>query len=158
VTEHASEPVGASSADEIAEEIADSPTEWVAKHVHEYLASDGRNGQRFYGVDALLITTRGRRSGKLRRTALYYGRDGDRYVLVASNGGSRTDPNWYRNLVADPEVDVQVGAERFTARARTATGEERSALWRLMAGIFSNYEQYQAKADREIPVVVLDRI
>jgi deazaflavin-dependent oxidoreductase (nitroreductase family) len=170
VTERMSEPVGASSAEEvteevaevvteeIGEEVADSPTEWVAEHVREYLASDGRNGQRFYGVDALLITTRGRRSGKLRRTALYYGRDGERHVLVASNGGSRTDPNWYRNLVADPEVDVQVGAERFIARARTATGAERTALWRLMAGIFPKYEQYQAKADREIPVVVLDRI
>lgn len=137
--------------------VTDSPTGWVAKHVQEYLATDGKKGQQFYGVAALLLTTRGRRTGKLRRTALYYAKDGDRYVLVASNGGSPTHPNWYRNLAANPEVDVQVGAERFTARARTATGDERAALWRLMVSAFANYEEYQAKADREIPVVVLDR-
>ncbi|HET9141960.1 nitroreductase family deazaflavin-dependent oxidoreductase [Actinophytocola sp.] len=129
----------------------------MAKHVREYLATDGETGQRFYGVPALLITTRGRRSGKLRRTALYYGQDGDRYVVIASNGGSPEHPNWYRNLAADPTVEVQVGAERFTARARTATGAERATLWKLMAGLFPNYDEYQAKASREIPVVVLDR-
>ncbi|HEU5470377.1 MAG TPA: nitroreductase family deazaflavin-dependent oxidoreductase [Actinophytocola sp.] len=139
------------------EEITESPTGWVAKHVRQYLDSDGAQGGKFYGVDALLITTRGRRSGLLRRTALYYGRDGERYVVIASNGGSPTHPNWYRNLAADPTVSVQVGAERFTARAHTVTGPERAALWDRMAAIYPSYNDYQAKATREIPVVVLER-
>jgi deazaflavin-dependent oxidoreductase (nitroreductase family) len=102
------------------------------------------------------VTTRGRKSGKLRRTALYYGRDGDRYLLVASNGGAHTHPAWYLNLLEHPEVRVQVGAEQFTARARTATAEERQPLWDVMAEIFPTYNQYQAKARREIPVVILE--
>jgi deazaflavin-dependent oxidoreductase (nitroreductase family) len=102
-------------------EITDSPIGWVAKHVKRYLDSDGRDGHRFNGHDALLITTRGRKTGKLRRTALYYGRDADRYLLVASDGGSPTNPAWYLNLVEHPEIEVQVGADKFTARARTAS-------------------------------------
>ena len=125
--------------------------------MRQYVESDGRNGQRFNGHDALLITTRGRRTGTLRRTALFYGRDGERYLLVASNGGSRTHPAWYLNLSADPRVEVQVGAERFSANARTANADERPAMWAAMAAIFPLYDQYQAKAEREIPVVVLER-
>ncbi len=139
------------------QEITDNPTDWVNKHIRQYVETDGTKGGRFYGHDALLITTRGRKSGALRRTALYYGVDGDRYVLVASNGGSKTHPSWYLNLAADPAVEVQIGPEKFAARARTATGDERARLWDLMATIFSTYNQYQARAKREIPVVVLER-
>jgi len=139
------------------EEIYDSPTRWVAKHIRKYVDSDGAQGQVFYGVQALLLTTRGRRSGKLRRTALYYGeRDGD-YIVVASNGGSKGHPSWYLNLDAEPRVQVQVGGEQFDAIARTATGAERAGLWKLMVEVFDKYEQYQAKVSREIPVVVLTR-
>jgi deazaflavin-dependent oxidoreductase (nitroreductase family) len=140
-----------------AEEIIDNPTDWVNKHIRQYVESDGKKGQRFYGHDALLITTRGRRTGRLRRTALYYGRDGDRYLLVASNGGAKKHPAWYLNLVEHPEVDVQVGAERFTARARTAGPDERQRLWDVMAAIFPTYDSYAAKARREIPVIILER-
>jgi deazaflavin-dependent oxidoreductase (nitroreductase family) len=139
------------------DEITDSPTGWVATHIGEYVSSGGKKGARFYGVDALLIVTRGRRSGRLRRTALYYGVDGDHYVLVASDGGAAADPNWYRNLAADPGVVIQVGTETFGGWARTATGAERARLWELMVGIFPKYAQYQAKAAREIPVVVVER-
>jgi deazaflavin-dependent oxidoreductase (nitroreductase family) len=138
------------------EEIVDSPTDWVAKHIRQYVESGGTEGQRFYGVDALLLTTRGRRTGKPRRTALYYGHHGGRFVVVASNGGSATHPLWYRNLVADPQVQVQVGERAFAARARTATGDERAELWSMMVGLFGKYEQYQTSTEREIPVVVLD--
>src|ERR671936_1249551 len=103
------------------EEVLDSPTRWVARHVRRYLETDGRSGHRWNGRNTLLLTTRGRRSGKLRRTALIYGQDGDRYLVVASNGGSRKHPSWYQNLVEHPEVEVQVGAESFAATARTAT-------------------------------------
>lgn len=140
------------------EDITDSPVGWVAKHINRYVESDGKDGQKYQGVQSLLLTTRGRKSGKLYRTALYYGQDGDRYLLVPSNGGSDEHPSWYLNLVANPEVEVQVGADKFMARARTATPEEKPALWAIMTGIFSRYDTYQTKADREIPVVILERI
>ncbi|SCE83843.1 deazaflavin-dependent oxidoreductase, nitroreductase family [Micromonospora haikouensis] len=137
--------------------VVDSPVDWVASHVRRYVATDGTDGGTFHGYDALLITTRGRRSGQLRRTALIYGRDGDRVVLVASNGGAATHPAWYLNLVADPEVELQIGAERFRGRARTASAQERPRLWELMAKVFPTYARYQRDTDREIPVVVVDR-
>jgi deazaflavin-dependent oxidoreductase (nitroreductase family) len=139
------------------EEVLDSPTRWVARHVRRYVQTDGSSGHRWNGRNTLLLTTRGRRSGKLRRTALIYGRDGDNYVVVASNGGARNHPFWYLNLTAEPEVRVQVGPERFAARARTAGAEERPRLWRLMAEIWPDYERYQKRTGREIPVVVLER-
>ncbi|MEX0761953.1 MAG: nitroreductase family deazaflavin-dependent oxidoreductase [Dehalococcoidia bacterium] len=139
------------------EEVLDSPTEWVADHVREYIETDGERGHEWRGVTTLLLTTRGRKSGKLRRTALIYGQDGDRYVVVASKGGAPNHPSWYLNLVDEPRVEVQVGAERFTGRARTATPDEKPALWRKMASLFPNYESYQEKTDREIPVVIIER-
>lgn len=139
------------------EEVMDSPTGWVAKHIQSYVDSDGSNGHRHYNNDALLLTTRGRKSGKLRRTALYYGRDGDRLIVVASNGGSATHPLWYLNLAADPNVTVQVGPDVFPATARLAEPSERPALWELMTGLFQQYNAYQAKATRQIPVVIIER-
>lgn len=141
-----------------AEEVVDSPTGWVAKHIRSYVESDGRDGHRWNGVPTLLLTTRGRKSGKLRRTALIYGQDDDRYVVVASYGGSPEHPLWYRNLSADPNVWVQVGSDRFAARARTATPEEKPRLWKQMASIWPDYDNYQAKTSRDIPVVVLERV
>ncbi|HEX7745933.1 MAG TPA: nitroreductase family deazaflavin-dependent oxidoreductase [Micromonosporaceae bacterium] len=137
-------------------EVHDSPRDWVAEHIRSYVETGGRDGHLWRGVPTLLLTTRGRRSGVLRRTALIYGRDGDNYLVVASSGGSPRHPAWYLNLVADPEVEVQVLADTFRARARTATAEERPALWRTMAAIFPMYDQYQAKADRQIPLVILE--
>ncbi|GGL96010.1 MULTISPECIES: nitroreductase family deazaflavin-dependent oxidoreductase [Micromonospora] len=139
------------------EVIEESPTGWVAEHVRRYLATDGADGATFHGYDSLLLTTRGRTSGKLRRTALIYGRDGDRVLLVASNGGAARHPHWYLNLDAHPEVGVQIGAERFTGRARTASAAERPRLWELMVGVFPQYATYQRETDREIPVVVVER-
>jgi len=140
------------------EEILDSPTGWVATHIRRYVETDGKQGHLYHGLPTLLLTTRGRRSGKLRRTALIYGQDGDRYLLVASNGGAPNHPAWYLNLVEHSEVDVQVGPDKFTARARTATAEEKPALWRQMVSIFPQYDNYQAKAGRDIPVVIVERV
>jgi deazaflavin-dependent oxidoreductase (nitroreductase family) len=145
--------------------VLDSPTWWVAEHTRRYVASDGADGHLWHGPDGsleqglptLLLTTTGRRSGKLRRTALIYGRDGADYVVVASLGGAPTHPLWYLNLTEDPEVGVQVGAETFHARARTATGEEKARLWRLMLEIWPPYAEYQTRTDRDIPVVILER-
>lgn len=139
------------------EEVFDSTTGWVAQHVRRYVETGGRDGHLYQGMPTLLLTTRGRRSGRLRRTALIYGQDGDRCLLVASNGGASEHPAWYLNLVEHPEVGVQVGPDRFTARARTATAEEKPPLWRLMTSIFPVYDTYQAKADRDIPLVIMER-
>jgi deazaflavin-dependent oxidoreductase (nitroreductase family) len=139
------------------EEVLDSPTGWVARHVRRYVETDGRSGHKWHGGETLLLTTRGRKSGKLRRTALLYGQDGDRYLLVASNGGARNHPSWYLNLAAQPEIEVQIGADRFAARARTATAEEKPRLWRLMASIWPDYDRYQKRTSRDIPVVIVER-
>ncbi|MGC5031747.1 nitroreductase family deazaflavin-dependent oxidoreductase [Micromonospora sp. DT229] len=140
------------------EQVLDSPTGWVAEHIDRYVATDGRQGHEWRpGVFTLLLTTRGRRSGELRRTALIYGRDGEAYVIVASQGGDPRHPAWYLNLDADPTVQVQVGPERFTARARTATAEEKARLWPTMTDIWPAYDDYQAKTERDIPVVLLER-
>ncbi|MFX0594307.1 nitroreductase family deazaflavin-dependent oxidoreductase [Melissospora conviva] len=140
------------------EQVLDSPQSWVADHIRTYVESEGLQGHEWRpGVYTLLLTTRGRRSGQLRRTALIYGRDGDRYLVVASQGGAPSHPYWYLNLLADPEVQVQVGSEVFTARARTADARERARMWATMAAIWPQYDDYQAKTGREIPVVVLER-
>lgn len=137
-------------------EVFDSPTGWVADHIRRYVESDGEDGHRWRGVNTLLLTTTGRKTGKLRRTALIYGEDGDRYVIVASRGGAKAHPSWYLNLTADPEVEVQVGAEHFRARAQTATAEAKPDLWKLMTSIWPAYDDYQSMCDRAIPVVTLE--
>lgn len=140
------------------EEVWDSPTDWVGEHVRKYVESNGANGHDFNGYAALLLTTRGRRSGKLRRTALIYGREDGDYVIVASNGGAATHPSWYLNLTEEPLVHVQAGAETFDARARTAGPAERPGLWRKMTELFTPYVHYQQGNEREIPVVVLEPV
>jgi deazaflavin-dependent oxidoreductase (nitroreductase family) len=139
------------------DDIFDSPTGWVAKHIREYVETNGRDGHLWRGVPTLLLTTRGRKTGLRRRTALIYGKDGDNYVVVASRGGHSKHPAWYLNLVENPEVEVQVEADKFSARAHTASPEEKARLWPLMVSIWPSYDDYQAKTDREIPVVVLVR-
>lgn len=139
-----------------AQEPIDSPVDWVAEHTRRYVATGGEEGHLWNGVPTLLLTTIGRRSGQPRRTALIYGRDGDRYLVVASKGGAAEHPLWYRNLSARPKVEVQVGAEHFRARARTATPNEKPALWQRMTQIWPAYDEYQAKTSREIPLVILE--
>jgi deazaflavin-dependent oxidoreductase (nitroreductase family) len=138
------------------EEVFDSPTGWVKSHIKTYVESDGKKGHLWRGLPTLLLTTQGRKSGKLRRTALIYGQDGKNYLLVASNGGDPNHPAWYLNLSANPEVELQVGTEKFKARARTANATEKPKLWKIMSKIFPTYDRYQAKAGREIPLVILE--
>jgi deazaflavin-dependent oxidoreductase (nitroreductase family) len=134
------------------------PPGWQREHARRYLATGGRDGHIWEGVPTLLLTTTGRRSGESRTTPLIYGRDGERYLLVASRGGAPAHPSWYENLVAQPEVRVQVMAERFRARARGATAAEKPALWKTMTAIWPPYEEYQRRTTREIPVVIIERI
>ena len=136
-------------------EIHDSPRDWVRRHIHDYLATDGKGrGAR----RRLLLTTRGRRTGELRRTALYFWIDGDDYFVVGSDAGSRHHPAWYLNLTADPHVIVQVGGEEFQAIARTATAEERPERWARVVEFLDAYAKYQTRTEREIPIVILTPI
>lgn len=129
-----------------------------AEHVRRYLETDGEVGYRWRnGAPILILTTTGRRSGEERVKPLIFGEDDGRYVVVASKGGAKHHPDWYLNLRAEPDVHVQVKADRFRARARTAEGEERARLWEQMAEIWPAYDDYRQKTDREIPVVVLER-
>lgn len=131
---------------------------WQKEHMRRYLATGGEDGHIWEGVPTLLLTTIGRRSGEARTTPLIYGRDGNRYLIVASRGGAPTHPSWYENLVAQPNVEVQVKAQRFKARARPATSAEKPPLWKTMTAIWPAYDDYQTKTPREIPVVILDPV
>jgi deazaflavin-dependent oxidoreductase (nitroreductase family) len=143
------------------EDVIDSPVGWVADHIREYVDSGGNKGHRWRGTDTLLLTTKGRKSGQPRRTALIYGKDGDRYVVVASYGGGPKQPLWFLNLVAEPRVQVQVGQEIVEATARPATPDERPRLWDLMVEILPEYARMApraVKSGREIPVVIIERL
>jgi deazaflavin-dependent oxidoreductase (nitroreductase family) len=129
------------------------------EHVRRYRETDGEEGYIWReGSTILLLTTTGRTTGNESTTPLIFGLDGDNPVVVASKGGAPEHPGWYRNLRKTPQVGVQIKGERFAARARDAQGEERERLWTLMNGIWPHYEEYQRKTDREIPVVVLERV
>lgn len=130
---------------------------WIAEHTKRYLESNGEDGHIWNGVPTLLLTTIGRRSGEPLLLPLIYGTDGGRYLLVASKGGAPEHPHWYKNLVANPEVAVQVGADKFAARARTASEDEKPPLWETMAKLWPAYNEYQAKTERPIPVVIIER-
>lgn len=127
------------------------------EHVRRYRETDGAEGHEWQGTTVLILTTVGRRSGEERATPLIYGRSGDDYLVVASKGGADEPPAWYLNLSDQPEVDVQVLGDRFKARARTATPDEKPEMWKTMVGQWPAYDEYQRKTDREIPVVVLER-
>ncbi len=133
---------------------------WVKEHIGRYLNSNGEDGHIWNGVPTLLLTTTGRRTGKSRTTPLIYGKvEGEeKYVIVASRGGAKNHPSWYLNLVETPAVQLRVAADSFDAAARTASDEEKPALWSMMAEIWPAYNEYQAKTAREIPVVVLERV
>lgn len=125
-------------------------------HQVVYRATGGLVGQRLGNLTFLLLTTRGAKSGLARTLPLVYGRDGDNLVLVASKGGSPKHPAWYVNLSAHPDVVVQVGSTNVWMRARTATGAERTRLWKLMTRQYKGYDGYQQRTDRAIPIVVLE--
>ena len=129
----------------------------MRQHLERYLETNGEEGHIWNGVPTALLTTRGRVTGIPTTTPLIYGRDGERYLLVASRGGAPRHPGWYRNLVRDPNVELQVMGDKFAATARTATPEEKPVLWAIMTEIFPNYDEYQARTEREIPVVVIER-
>lgn len=136
--------------------VVDSPTEWVADHIRRYIESGGEDGHIWRGVPTLLLTTTGRKSGMLRRTALIYGIDGDDYVIVASKGGHPSNPLWFENLVEDSNVEIQVGPQIIQARASVITDESRyQRVWDQMATIWPGFNEYKEKTSRLIPLVAL---
>jgi deazaflavin-dependent oxidoreductase (nitroreductase family) len=139
---------------------------WIQDHLQRYLATDGEDGYLWDAslgggkgkIATLLLTTTGRKSGQPLTLPLIFGRAGEDYVVVASQGGAPQNPAWYLNLQANPDVHVQVKADKFKARARTASASERSKLWTQMVGIYGPYADYQKKTEREIPIVILQRV
>jgi deazaflavin-dependent oxidoreductase (nitroreductase family) len=126
------------------------------EHIDRYLATGGEEGHDWQGTQTLLLFTTGRKSGQPRTHPLIYGRHGDGYVVVASKGGAEQHPDWYFNLTANPDVEIQVKDERIPVRARTAPAEEKAELWPVMTKEWPDYDAYQEKTDRDIPVVVLE--
>jgi len=126
-------------------------------HVEAYRETGGERGYEWRGTTILLLTTTGRSSGEERTTPLIHRTDDDRWVVVASKGGAPDHPAWYKNLVAAPEVTIQVKDEEIPVRAETVQGEDRERLWKRMTEVWPAYDEYQQKTDREIPVVVFER-
>lgn len=124
-------------------------------HVRAYRETGGETGYLWNGVPTLLLTVTGRRTGRSLTSALIFGRDGDDYLVVASMGGAPRHPSWYLNLQADPAATIQVRADELAVVARTASAEEKPRLWKIMTGVWPNYDVYQSRTDRDIPVVVL---
>jgi deazaflavin-dependent oxidoreductase (nitroreductase family) len=129
-----------------------------AEHVRVYRETKGRRGYRWRGGSTiLLLTTTGRTSGEARTTPLIHRVDDGRWIVVASKGGAPDHPAWYKNLQADPEATIEILADEVPVLAHDAEGEERARLWTAMTEVWPAYDAYQAKTDREIPVVVLER-
>jgi deazaflavin-dependent oxidoreductase (nitroreductase family) len=135
-----------------------SPTDWVAEQARRYEESGGTEATDMNGSPCLLLDYLGRKSGRWLRTVLIYGRDGDDYLIVASKGGAPEHPLWYLSLRDNPDVHLRVGRERFAARAEVLSPEEKARVWPHLLEVYSPYEDYQKKTDRDIPVIRLRRI
>ena len=147
--------------------LAPNLPDWMVEHANRYLSSGGTDGHMYktdmpgrpkMTVPSLLLTTTGRKSGAKYLFPLFYGRAGDSYFVIASKGGAPQHPGWYRNILANPDVEIQVGTVKMRVRARTAKGEERSRLWSMGLEFWPPYAEYQLATTREIPVVVLDPV
>ena len=125
--------------------------------IAEYRANGGKVSGQFANAPLLLLTTTGAKSGASRTTPLVYTTDGDRIVVIASKGGAPTNPDWYHNLVANPEATVELGVEKFQVRAYVPQGQERERLYNQQAALMPNFAEYQKNTTRQIPVVVLER-
>lgn len=127
-------------------------------HIRAYRETGGEVGYMWNGVPTLLLTTTGRRTGQDRTSALIFARDRHDYLVVASKGGAPSHPVWYLNLQADPRANIQVKADTFAVVARTAEPAEKPRLWKIATDVWPNYDAYQSRTEREIPVVVLSPV
>ncbi|MFJ8311502.1 MULTISPECIES: nitroreductase family deazaflavin-dependent oxidoreductase [unclassified Streptomyces] len=137
-------------------EYEPSPTQWVREQVELIEKSGGKEGMTLRGMSVILLTTRGAKSGKLRKSPLMRVEHDGTYAAVASLGGAPKNPVWYYNVIADPRVELQDGTVRRDMTAREVTGEEKARWWERAVAAFPDYAEYQKKTDREIPVFVLE--
>ncbi|WP_327158460.1 nitroreductase family deazaflavin-dependent oxidoreductase [Streptomyces tubercidicus] len=137
-------------------EYEPSPTQWVRDQVELYESSGGKEGTTMRGMPVIILTTRGAKSGKLRKSPLMRVEHDGKYAVVASLGGAPRHPVWYHNVVADPQVELQDGPVRRDMTAREVTGEEKALWWGRAVEAFPDYDEYQKKTDRQIPVFVLE--
>lgn len=125
------------------------------EHVAKYEATKGQTGYEWNGTHILILRTKGRKSGELRKAPLIFGRDGANYLIVASKGGAPEHPGWYKNLTAQPDIEIQVKGDIIPVRARTASPEEKKRLWPTMVKEWELYDKYQQSTERDIPLVIL---
>ncbi|WP_328540267.1 nitroreductase family deazaflavin-dependent oxidoreductase [Streptomyces sp. NBC_00344] len=137
-------------------EYEPSPEQWVRDQVELYEGSGGVEGTTMRGMPVIVLTTRGARSGKIRKSPLMRVEHEGAYAVVASMGGAPKHPVWYHNVVADPRVELQDGPVRQDMTAREVTGDEKAAWWDRAVSAYPDYADYQEKTDREIPVFVLE--
>jgi deazaflavin-dependent oxidoreductase (nitroreductase family) len=137
--------------------MTDDDDLFLDEHVRAFRETDGERGYHWRGTTILLLTTTGRVSGEPRTMPLIHRTDGDRWIVVASKGGAPTNPSWFENLRAQPDAEIELPGERIAVRAEAAEGAERERLWKLMTEVWPAYDDYQARTEREIPVVVLSR-
>ena len=131
--------------------------EWNKQIIEEFRANDGKVGGHFENMTLLLLHTTGAKSGQPRINPLACIQNGDQFVIMASKGGAPTHPDWYYNLIANPQVSVEVGTEKFEALAKVAEGSERTALFEKLSSFYPNFAEYQKKTTRVIPVITLSR-
>ncbi len=134
-----------------------SPQNWNQKIIEEFRSNGGQVGGQFAGAPLLLLTTTGARSGRKLTSPLMYNKDGDCLVIFASKGGAPTNPDWYYNLVANPEVTIEQGSESYTAKAVVLEGEDRERIFTMHATQFPQFASYQEGLSRKIPVIALER-
>jgi deazaflavin-dependent oxidoreductase (nitroreductase family) len=132
--------------------------EFNKKVIAEFRSNGGQVGGQFAGAPMIIITHTGARSGKTYISPLVYSKDGDRFVIIASKAGAPRNPSWYHNLLAHPDVTVEIGTEKFKARASEAKGAERDRLFAAQAKLMPQFNEYQKKTNRRIPVLVLERV
>jgi deazaflavin-dependent oxidoreductase (nitroreductase family) len=144
--------------DSVQEESMSERNDFNQKVITEFRANQGKVGGQMAGMPLLLLTTTGNKTGRTLTKPLCYTKDGDRVFVIASFAGSSHDPAWFVNLAANPTVTVELGAERFQARARITSGEERDRLFKQQADKMSIFYDYQKKTTRQIPVVVFERV
>ena len=127
------------------------------EHVRQYEATGGKTGHDWNGTSCLILRVKGRKTGRVRKYPLIYGKDGNDWVLVASKGGAPENPGWYENLVANPNCEIQVWDEVIPVVASTGSAEDKKRVWPAMTAQWPDYDKYQTKTPREIPVVLLRR-
>jgi deazaflavin-dependent oxidoreductase (nitroreductase family) len=132
-------------------------SDWNKKIIDEFRNNEGEVGGQFEGAPLLLLHTTGARTGQERVNPMMYRRDGEKLAVFASRGGSPSNPDWFHNLRANPDVVVEVGTETFPAKARVATPDERERIWTEQKRDYPGFAEYEQKTSREIPVVILER-